>query len=451
MKKLFSGILVVIIIAVGITPFVTGLLAEKYVRQAVENVNSMYSDAGLDYKVEIKDYNRGFLSSSIDWVVHTGDLEAFYGVKEILFHEEASHGFGTVTSETKLEQNPWFMSFVNDKLGGKNPLSITTRYNVFGISTSTCSLDAFSLAIEEETIDFQPGTISISVDKELKHFSTTFDFGGMSIGEELAVTSLKAHADLEMFSTYIWDGIINYSIGAIKITDQQQEEAEVLEINDLTIGYVLNYEEAKSALSCAIDYGAANISSNGTDLVTKPTMTLEINGLNSTAFEEFMAVYMKFITDALEAGLLEPENQEAAQAVLEQQLMGLGMQLLGVAEKFLQKDLEINFKDVQATLPEGTIEGGLSIRLNQDVSIAQLMPLTSQPDLAFEYFSITSNLRIPAALIGDTTMLTSPALPGMQTGMFTVDGEYLQHASKTENGKFFLNGKEFSLQPLLQQ
>lgn len=449
MKKILIGLLLLIMITAGLAPFITGLLAEKYVRQAVSNFNEMYSETGLSYNIEIKEYNRGFFSSNIDWIIHTGELETFYGVADILLHEEASHGFGTVTSITTLDQNPWFTTFVQEQLEGVNPLNITTRYNVFGISTSTVRLDAFSMSIDEENLVVKPGIMTVSIDKDLKNFTTDFNLEGLNIGETVDINMLMAHADLKMYSTYIWEGVLDYTLGSIIIKDLQNGQQPV-ELNNLKIGYQLDHDQQRNTLSCQVNYSADKIAADGKELVNNPSLALILKGLDSGAFEEFMKIYMETITDAIETGLLDPANQEAAQAELEQQFLGLGMKLAGTAEKFLREGLEITIDKINAELPEGDLNGKLSIRLNQDMTIAQLVPVAAHPDLIFDYFSVSTDLRLPTALVGDTTMLTNPLLPDMQTGIFTINGDYLVHQAKGQDGKLVLNGKELSLQSLFQ-
>ena len=159
MKKILAGI-VVILLAAGLgAPFVNGLLAERQIRETFDKINKMYGDTGLGITVEITRYDRGFSSSEMEWKVNSGKMAALYGVKEWLFLNRMKHELTGVVAETTLTKNPVYMDFINQKLAGKDPLHITTRYSLTGTFETTTTLDAFSITEEGETLQVKPGRI----------------------------------------------------------------------------------------------------------------------------------------------------------------------------------------------------------------------------------------------------------------------------------------------------
>jgi len=131
MKKIVAVVLLILIIAAG-APFINGLLLEKTIRNVFEEANSMYTESGFDYSLEIIDYDRNFLTSDIEWKINFGSLKALYGIEEMIFTEHARHGYIKVVSNTSFEKNEWFQRFIENKLQGENPFTITTSYTLFG-------------------------------------------------------------------------------------------------------------------------------------------------------------------------------------------------------------------------------------------------------------------------------------------------------------------------------
>lgn len=178
MKKIIIAVAVFVVLGVASIPFFSGMVAEKIVRQGVEDVNAMYAESGLGYSLEILGYDRGFLSSEIDWQLNIGKLQPILKVDNILFKETAQHGFGKVTSTTTFAENPWFADFVANTLEGKNPIDITTEYNLTGVINSTVTVDAFSVKVEDQILSIKPGYLGFTVDKGFKNFHTEMKFEG---------------------------------------------------------------------------------------------------------------------------------------------------------------------------------------------------------------------------------------------------------------------------------
>ena len=119
MKKAVLAVVLILLLAGAGTPFMSGLMMEKTLKQVFNDINQMYSDTGSDISIEISKYDRNYSSSLIEWKINLGTLKAWYGVDELIFLDRAKHGFTSVVSYTSLEKNKWFMDFVNQKLNGE--------------------------------------------------------------------------------------------------------------------------------------------------------------------------------------------------------------------------------------------------------------------------------------------------------------------------------------------
>ncbi len=206
MKKLLViAVIILIIVGVG-TPFVCGLVMEKIVKNSYQDLNKIYADSGSGVTVEIVEYERNIFSSEIEWKVKLGSLSSVYEMEEIIFIDRADHGYTGVDSITSLEKNKWYSEVVNNKLNGKNPLHISTKYKLSGEVNSTVSLDAFSYQHDEKQFEIRQGTIVTECEKGLKSISSKAFWDGFSLSDKFSVEGLTMDVDLEMICTYILDG-----------------------------------------------------------------------------------------------------------------------------------------------------------------------------------------------------------------------------------------------------
>ena len=441
MKKITAAVIVILIIAVVFTPFVNGIIMEKIVRQSQSDVNQLYSDTGTDITLEIVEYKRNFRSSDIVWKVNFGSLETFYGVEEVILTDHAVHGYTGIVSTTSLEKNPWFSSFIDNKLNGSNPLSITTRYRLNGSIDTEILISEFNMETEGKTIKVHPGRITAACSPGFDEITSETSWNGLKIDEVVNIDKAELKYDLKKISTYIWEGSIEYELAGI----DGREEGQHFKFDGLKGDYSLDYREKDHKLSTGIT--ARFDALIAPDLnVRDASVSFALNNLDAQGYEDFMTLYTQTVNSVLKDIAQAQDNPEKMKTLMEQRIGGIGLQMLGIYERLMKKGLEFKMADLKATLPEGEVEGNLSLVLNQDITFAQMGPVTQKPDLAFSLFSLESNLSFPAELAQDSPMLTTPLLPGMETGIFIQEGSKFQHQAKTENGTLVLNGRKVAFE-----
>ncbi len=438
MKKM--GIAVVLIaLAAGIgAPFFSGLMMERILNQSVEDINLMYAEAGSDMTLEVVGYHRRFSSSEIEWKINLGALRAFYGIDELVFIDRAEHGFLSVRSITSLEKNKWFTDLVNNKLGGKNPLDIQTRYEVFGNIESTISLDAFSVENSKDVLDILPGQIFIQVDKKLQNASSMGTWKGMAVPGKFKMDNLSLNSKTNKVSAYIWQGDFTVLADYIWVNDPQKE----MELSKLKCDYRVDFDKEENLLSIGMGYGFDRLKSQQ-DEISDAFVRFGINKIDAQGYEDFIKTYSQMVSHLM--GDMAGTSPDEVKERVGEQLGKLAPQLLGVSEKFLKKGFEIYISDLQAKLPQGEIKGDLSLGLIKDMTIAQFIPIVMQPGAALDIFSLKSDILLPHGLVGDNQMLLAPVYPGMQTGLFLKSNGNLTHKAQTRDGKLFLNGQEVLL------
>jgi len=437
MKKIFAAVVMILIVAGVCAPFVNGLVMERIVMRSQDNLNRMYTESGTGMNIEIISYDRSFSSTEIEWRVKLGNLATVYGVDEIIFVDRADHGFTGVVSTTSLEKNQWFVDLLNDNLDGRNPLGITTTYRLWGKIKSVVDIGAFSFQVSNETVDFRPARVVAESDAGLRRFVSKASWDGLSVEDKFRIDGSSLMYDLEKISTYIWDGVISCEISGISMED----EAESFELINFQGEYALDFDREKNTLSTGGTVKIDNLAS-GSEGIKDAFVRFTVNNINAQGYEEFMRLYTRAVNVALDSIDAAQDSPDTMDKVNQERMTAVGLQMLAAYEKLLKEGLEMSIPELRAQHSTGGIIGNVAVQLNQDVTFAQLGLIAMQPGLAFQIFSLQSDISFPAELAGDSTMFVSPLFQGMQTGLFVPDGDNLVHSARTRNGKLLLNGNE---------
>ena len=440
MKKFLAAIVVLLIAAGASAPYVSGLVAEREIRDIIAKTNKLYADTAMGFSAEITQYKRGYSSSEVEWKVNLGSMSSLYGVKEVLLRDQIKHEMTGVVATTYLDRNPQYQEIIKSKLAGKDPLHITTRYPLTGDYQTTFAFDAFSLAEGEQTLNIKPARFVVSCDKDLKHFVMDGAWEGMAVNGMGSLDTVSMKGDMTMESIYLGSGNVTMVLKGFKIEDPKEPVA----LANLIVNYNLAYDKAANKLSAKVEYGADSINV-GDKKVEKALLRVAMNGVNATAYEELMRVYMAAFNKVVTAAGNDAQDPEQLGQAFEQQMGQIGMQLMGPAEKMLTKGLEFQISDVHFTLPEGQVTGNASVGLAKDMTFAQFVPLVNQPELALQIFTLQSNCSLPKQLLGDDPSFLEPVHPGMKTGVFVVKGNRAEHKAEIKDGKLLLNNQELPL------
>lgn len=440
MKKIIGiGILIIIVFVVS-APYVNGLILEKTLRNAEGSVNDLYADQGSGVTFAIRQYDREYASSEIEWVVNLGSLSTLYGVEEVVFVEHARHGFTGVVSTTSLDRNPWFSRAVDVYLNGENPLHMTTTYRIGGDIESAINIDAFSVELEGETLAIKPLTVHSTLDPGLTHLVSTVNGDGFSVADQIALDGLALRYDLKKISSLIWAGTMAGEIKNLSVTGQ----GENLVLQDLKSVYTMNYDPEKNLLSSGGTLDIEHFES-GQQEADRISARIDVANIDAAGYEEFFQLYSQTISSMMEDYQVAIANPDGMDDAMQQRMQTAGLQLMAAFEKLLTEGLEFKVSNVRAQLPQGNIDGEMTLRLTQDITFAQLAFFAMDPNLLLDFISLQSNLRFPAELVPDPAPLVSPIYQGMPTGLFVQNGTNLEHNAQTKNGKLFLNGQEFRL------
>lgn len=440
MKKIMLSLVLILLIAGIGAPIFNGMMIERVVKNAVDNINTRYADTGSDIRLRIVQYDRNFLSSKIQWEIYPGALGRVYGIEKVILIERAKHGILGTTSTTSLEKNRWFSTFVKNELEGKNPLDIQTRYDVLGNIKSSLTLDGFSIKKEDELVDILPAHFFIQSDKEVKNLIFKGNWEGIIAPGKIKLAGVSLDSTQDKITSYIWQGKTSISADHISLDDGQN----LFEIAGFTSDTTVAYDKKTDSISLEMAPGITRIKFQG-DTGRDLFVRLCINKIDARGYEEIVKIYSRAVNDTIKS----IESQQPAEDMtdyimerMEKQISKTAPQLITACEKLLRKGLEIKIADLRAQLPQGKIKGDISLSLSQDMTMIQFIPIAMQPSAALELFSLKSDICIPHGLTGDNPNLLSPVYPGMQTGLFLKKGDNLIHSAETREGKLFVNGQE---------
>ncbi len=440
MKKIIISILVISVLVVLGIPFISGIIAEKIVKANILQINQIAEDTGKEITIAIQSYDRGIFSSTMEWRLSFGNLKRFYGMDDLLFIDNAKHGFTNVVSKTSLKKNQWFNTFVNEKLDGNNPLDITTTYKFSGEIDSQIDLKPFTFIQASETINIKPGHFKLFMEKGIKRIESDLVWSGCDVPGKITAQEVSLRSRMEKISTYVWDGKIAMGINKVCV----EEGDEKFEHTNIMLETNMDYQPSENIVSIGMGYGADSFDI-GQGLIEDVRIKINFNNIAATGYEAFMEQYGEVVQDVLKDIDESQDDPEKIKATFQSQLSDIGFSMIGVYEKLLKKDLELKISEVTAQLPIGKIQGKALLRLKKDMTMAQLLSIMMNPAAVLDIFSLTSNLKIPFELIGDNPSFLSPLYPGMKTGFFVRDGNILMHTSETKNGKLYLNKKEVIL------
>ncbi len=441
MKKIVVGVVAILGIAALGVPFGSGLVMERMVRETLGNLNTMYTESGQDISAEIVRYDRGYSSSEIEWKIKFGRMKAIYGVDEVVFVERAEHGMSGIVSNTSLEKNSWYTDFVSGRLGGKDPLHITTKFRFNGEVEATVALDAFVFQAEQDSFAVRPGKVMLASDQTFKRFVTDASWEGMDVAGKFGVGGASLKSDLTKISPYIWEGKVSMAAQKVEAT----EGIKHFDLTNLMIDYLLKYDKDRNKLSASAEYGVDSLNV-GAQKIDKVFARTGINEVDGKGYEEFMKLYTATMAALLGDIVAAKDDPAKMNQVIERRMAVIGIQIVAAGEKLLTQGLELRISDLHVQVPEGEIKGDVLLGLKKDMTFAQFIPVVNQPALALEIFTLKSAVSLPEKLVGDAEILFAPVYPGMRGGLFVKDGVNIHHKAEIRDGKLYLNDQEVVLQ-----
>lgn len=433
MKKLFIVLIFLAVVCAGGLPVANGIIMERTIKSAVEENNGK---AGTGIRITILEYDRGLFSSRVKWRIENPG--GFFGndMAQLVLVNHGTHEFFGVTSQTSLEENPWYMQWVNTYLNGKDPLSVRTRFSLTGTMDSTMHMNAFSIEKKGKKLDVHALDLEMSTGNGFETLDTKGRWEGLSQGVDFKMGPVTFSSDLYRLTDIIWAGKNTFSLERLKINDGKSDPVD---LSGLTVNLKANASEDKTTVTLLMNFHVDRI-----EMGEKPLSdwggTFTVKRINTASFEQGMRLYSDIMTQAGRRLEKTGGNPGDFQNALKDEMALNTPQLMSALSGLLKEDLGMEITGLDIDLPEGKMNGSLDLTLKKDLDPSNLFVFAMQPEMLFSFFDLDAQLRLPYALAGGIPNLTKPLFPGMATGFFVIDGELLTLDMHIKEDKLFLNG-----------
>lgn len=444
MKKIIFILILGLSLAAAL-PWINGLAMEQLATRALDNTNQMYADMGSDARFELVSYDRGYGRTQAEWKIDLGALSNVYGVKEIIFTETAEHSLLGVTSRTGLEKNRWYAEWLAsveaaDGSQGQSPLTIETRYSVLSPITSTVAMDAFILDTGKTRLKIGALDAVVTVDKSFEKVAVKGRWEGLSEGENDSLGPVSFESEQERISGILWKGWAKAVLASFKTgTGKESVDLSALSVD---VKMDTNADQTRMTVGMGVSTDRMIL---GSQEFGGWTFKGEIRQMDIEAYEAVYASYTRLVNQALSQMSAPGLSPEESGWIMARAMAEGRASLVAHLEKMLKKDLEINISELDLTLPQGRLEGRLSLGLKQDMTIAQFFPVLAQPALVLDIFFLDSAVSMDQGLAAEAPNLTDPVFPGMKTGLFTIQDNRLVHEAQTREDGLYLNGHKVDL------
>lgn len=441
MKKLVIVLICLAVVCGAGLPIANGIIMERTIKSAVEDNNNRAAKAGTGLRVKILEYDRGLFSSRIKWCIENPGGIPGSDTAQLVLVDQGTHGFFSVNSQTSLEENPWYMKWVNTHLNGKDPLSIQTRFSIEGTMGSTIHLNAFSIEDKGKKVDIHALDLDVSMGKEFKTLDAKGRWKGLSQGSEVVVGPVCFSSDLYQLTDMIWAGKNAFLLEQLKINDGKSDP---LDLSGLTVNFETSASGDKKTMTMVMAFHVDRI-----ELGDKPlsdwAATFKLKQMDTASFEQSMVMYSDMMTQAGQRLEKAGGNPGDFQKSLRDEMVRNTPQLMSALNGLLKKGLGMEITGLDIDLPEGKVTGHLDLSLKKDLDPSTLFVFAMQPDMMFSFFSLDAQFSLPYALAGGIPNLTEPLFPGMATGFFVVKDDLLSLDMHIKEDKLFLNGNQVVL------
>jgi len=441
MKKLLIVLICLAVVCAAVLPIANGIITERTIKSAVEENNNKAAKAGTNINIKVLDYDRGLFSSRIKWSIENPGGFPGSDMTQMVLETQGTHGFFSVNAQTSLQENPWYMQWVNTYLNGKDPLSIQTLFSLAGTMGSTIHMNAFSIENKGKMVDVHTLNLDISTGKGFETLETKGRWEGLSQGSEFVMGPITFTSDLYQLTDMIWTGKNTFSVEQLKINDGKSDPVN---LSGLTSNFSTSASEDKKTLTMVTNFHVDRIELGGKPL-SDWAATLKLKQIDTAAFEQGMALYSDIMTQTGQRLKKEGGHPGNFQKSLKEEAARNTPQLMSALKGLLKKDLGIEITDLDIALPEGKVTGELDLRLKKDLDPSNIFIFAMQPDMMFSFFNLDAQLSLPYALAGGIPNLTEPLFPGMATGFFVIEEDRLSLDMHIKEDKLFLNKNQVVL------
>ncbi len=390
MNKLLIGLPVAAAVVFAGVPFMTGIVAEKKSKELVEIVNVQASQYGT---VKIKNYDRGFLQSKSSYIYSLAPaFQKAFKIDSIEYDCQVDHGVTGVKYLCLMANQGGYKAFLDEFLGGKDPLSIMGNISAFGSIDQTVAIDSLTVDLPEGVKFSIPEQISLTA--EFDQSSSVYDFAG-----EIPKVSYEAagsfNADMVSFNGNVQELRDSLYVGEMTLSGKQLQAEDTkgsVALNDFNID--TSTKESGTTISSSATVNAKSVEfpnqTGQIDTFSELKLDVSMYGLETDALAEYVQANKELQKAVLAAGSDTAAQNEIALTSMSK--------LIPVAEKLLKKGLGMNAK---SSFNSGGTKNDISIDLSliKEMKFSEMMGFLFSPDETLKNFKGSLNVDLKKELL----------------------------------------------------
>lgn len=432
MKKSIIAIACVAAAGIAGAPYITGSMAESETRKMIEEFNANADEYGV---TTIASYERGYSSSKIAYEYNLpSSLSTLTGFNEtIKYNCDYAHGMTGIDYSCDLKANPGYQKFIDDELGGVDPVSITGGMSAFGGFSQEIATTAIDKKMQDGSIlKLAPSEIIVKSDGGFTVFDSVANLGAIELSDadgSLSVSPSTMNWKMKPTELGLFEGDYDMSVASVNFVDaNQRTKLDGISLSGASV-------ERGDKMDSTVKMSVKSMSGEGAQAIAldDAVFSVDILGVNSQALVEYQEFATKMQSDLLAS--LEEGNE---QAVDPNQMMAM----LPIIEKMLDKDLNIKMAFSGNVMGKPN-SADIDLKLLDKTSFAQLSAIAFNPESVLQYFDIKLNTSL------DKSLVDGHPAGAMVAGspLISQDGEAYK-ANLKIGAESEVNGKKVSFQEL---
>jgi uncharacterized protein YdgA (DUF945 family) len=405
-----------------------------YTEQQWRGVEAEFNTAQALLKLETRDYDRGYMNSSLTGSVtftgpESGEQQSFD------YQARVSHG---ITGSLMDFSTPEELGETARKFFPDEQPRLTLETRVWGSATVELMVPEVEVTDGDsgETINISRAEGRADIGSAGSTLDMTLQWPGMTVtgpDASLSVADFQMEQTMEFISRDIWIGDAELSLASMQIDTPDQPRVSFDGLSLISESDVSDDGKRMNGdSSIRLDQVSANDTTFGPHEIQ-----LRFDGLDVASLEEISAA----LGDMQQAAVSSAGNPDP-QAVMQQQMQSF-QRVSSAMVSMASAGFSFGFPKIDLNTPEGPVTGELAIshpELSEDEKAGAV--------LVMQRLNGNFDLSVPAVLVENNQAFAMQVAPLIKQGMVVQEGDRLRMSGTLEDMALNINGNLMPLPPL---
>ncbi|MDI9244108.1 DUF945 family protein [Marinobacter sp. CHS3-4] len=421
----------VVVLALGAAaPWGVGYYTEHQWQSVAAGIN----DSQTAFRVETRDYDRGYMNASIRGSVtvvmpETGEQQSFD------YQARVSHG---ITGSLMDFSTPEDLSAEVKKYFPDERPRLTLETRIWGAGIVELTIPEVNVTDEQtgETMVFSRAYGRADIGSAGTTADIILEWPGMTVtgpDADFSVSDLKMEQSVEHLTGELWLGDVDMSLASLQISAPQQPKVA---FSGLSIISTSDATENGARLNADASFKLDEVQANG-EVFGPHEIQMRLDGLDVASMEALSAA----MNDMQHAALNMPADA-GPQAQMQQQ-MAMVQKISEAFSSLASEGFTFGFPKIDLSTPEGPVTGEIQLS-HPELSDEE----KQQTLLVMQGLTGNLDLSMPAALVDNNPGLAMQVAPLIQQGMVVQEGDRLHMVGTLEDMALTINGNVIPLPPI---